>query len=227
MLNPFYFDQTNQRRKNAIYAPILDRFILVDDQDISVTFDTANAISSKIATVVFMIPRETAGMTNQNCLEYAIFNKAGFTKEGSSTLIRGQNPSVRLLNSSKQIVNHGLPTNGFENGFDEKLIELKQWTEYVHKMMSVINILRLIGLDGDTATFSDSFLEEEITSEFRMKYDASNVDDGIINSMKRVLYNTDNVQDAEQQMKAVIDSNTNVPVRRMVSYVIGEFFNGT
>ena len=133
----------------------------------------------------------------------------------------------RLLNSPRQFILSGIPQDPLDNGLSEQLVKLKDWVNYVHRMMNLIHITRYIGLDGDTATFADVFVEPELVANINVTSDDSGIEGGILNAMKRVLYMTDNIEDAERGIADIMSSHENQRVNRMFNRIRKDFFSGT
>ena len=54
----FYSSWYGKKNANAIYAPGLDRFLLVDNYDLWLTMEVARILSSKIPTQVFLLAKD-------------------------------------------------------------------------------------------------------------------------------------------------------------------------
>jgi hypothetical protein len=222
-MNPFYFDNTGARRKNVIYASIIDRFLLVDDVDINITFETANILSSKIATVVYATPNNTNGMNNLNCMEYMIFDKSGSNKSGSPILVKGQTPITRIIENPLQFTFVG-PVKDIDEPETEKMIsKLKEYTDFVHEQMTFIHIFKLFGAEFDTKTFSDEFFDPEIINGKTSRYDNSMYDEGILNELKRVMYVSNSIEEAKNNIEGIwnnSDSKRMLEIRDKIREVL-------
>lgn len=204
----FYVDDNNDPKKNGIYCPVIDRWLLIDDYDYSVTLETAACLSSKIATMVYVLPPNIGTMTNENCLNYILFDKTGEIKGRTPDLISGQTPIVRKFNDARQFINKGYPEDFKTEERIDILHRLKEYADFVQRIMYAIKICSVAINIHDTKTFSDTYFDPEIVKDVTTFYDVSTIDCGILNSVKKILYRSRSVEEATEEIIRVWQPDT-------------------
>ena len=105
----FYVTSQGEKRKNAIFAPGIDRFILIDEYDFWTTLQIAEILSSKLPTVAYILQPNPPDINNTNCINYTIYNKTT-QNLGTSPIVGGrQHPLLKVLNDIDSIVDVGIP----------------------------------------------------------------------------------------------------------------------
>lgn len=196
----FYIDDTGARKKNGIYCPVIDRWLLIDEYDHHVTLETANCLSSKIATMVYVLPNNIGELNNENCLNYIIFDKTNEKKGRTSDLIQGQTPLLRKFNDTRQFLNKGYPEDFKTDEGIAVLYKLKTYAEFVHQIMYAIKICEVSINFYDNKTFSNMYFSENLLQGIAPCYDRSDLEHGLLNSIKQILYKSSTVDEATAKM---------------------------
>jgi hypothetical protein len=188
-INPieyFYTDVNQNKKKNGIYCPVLDRWLLVDHRDFWVTLETARALSSKIASMVYILPNNIGAMDNENCLNFAIFDKTSHKKGEAPDLITGQLPNLRILKDPRQIIDTGYPEDYKSEEGIYMIKELKAYTDFVNKCMYGIMLTQEYQNFHDNKRFSDEYLPKNFVESVTPYYDRSD-SEGVFIELKRIL----------------------------------------
>jgi hypothetical protein len=200
----FYFDINNQSRNNGIYCPGLDRWILVDSYDFWITLETAQILSSKIASMVYLLPNDLGGMTNENSLSYSIKDKSQEKKGKVADLISSQIPSLRI---GKRPTFAGVPVDfDFDIGLSA-LNKLKLYAEYVNKCLYATNLVHALMGHTNNLQFSTNYFPTEWTDQVTLYSDRSNLHHGILKEIKRILYFGKSVESAREQISKLLENN--------------------
>lgn len=161
MFDKLYITTSGEHRKYGIYSPGLDRFILIDSNDVWVTLQTAELLSSKIPTVAYVLSDQAVDINNDNCINFSILSKTN-QKIGPSTIsIARQQPQLNFLNNNNIIVDSGLPVDFLSSEKQQYLVELKDFSMYVHKLSYVINILEASYNSFNNKNFVNKYLPTE------------------------------------------------------------------
>lgn len=194
----YYVDKERRRKSNAIYCPAFDRFLLTDYHDFSVTLKTAQILSSKVASTVYVYARNS-DMTNENCLDYGLENKTEEKKGGTSSLYSGQLPIVQLLNSDI-IGNLGWPVDYETDERREALHNLKNYAHFVHRMSYAITLSQMTRGFYDNQSFSREFFPAEWLQDRATYVDTSELEHGLFNEIKKTLYFSNTIEEAKKQI---------------------------
>jgi len=209
IVDNMYYDEEGNRRTNGIYCQIFDRWLMLDDYDYWITLQTAQLLSSKIATTVYVLPKMSNGMTNDNCLEYMIFNKTAEKRGASADLITSQIPTVKVISDSSQVMHVGLPKEFDAGSRHDALIKLKEYAEYINRCVYALNLANTIVNYVDNKSFAETYLPNEWTENVTMYRDASKFEDGVIKEVKKQLYMSSSVDEARDNIKGVWEKDYN------------------
>jgi hypothetical protein len=206
----FYFDSTGNKKYNGIYCPGIDRWLLIDQYDYWVTLQTAQVLSSKIATMVYVLPPVIGAMTNDNCMNFSIFDKTSQKKGPTGPdLITSQIPTMRILTEPRQLVERGIPEDYKNIEGVEMLDRLKQYADFVQRCMYAAMLCGVYVNYHDNKTFADMFLPKEWTEQVWMYADRSDVNDGVLPAIRKVLYNSNTLTEARDGIANVWDESAN------------------
>jgi hypothetical protein len=209
IVDNMYYDEEGNRRTNGIYCQIFDRWLMLDDYDYWITLQTAQLLSSKIATTVYVLPKITSGMTNDNCLNYMVFNKTAEKRGAAADLITSQIPTVKVLNDATQLVEVGLPKEFDTGSRYDKLIQLKEYAEYVNRCVYALSLSNTIVNYVDNKTFAEQYLPNDWLNGVTLYRDATKFEDGVIKEVKKQLYMSNSVEEARDNIKGVWEKDYN------------------
>jgi len=219
----YYVDVNNNPKKNGIYCPVFDRWLLVDDYDYWVTLETARTLSSKIATMVYILPASPGAMTNDNCLNFSIFDKTSQKKGTAPDLINSQIPMLRVLNDPRQLVDIGIPQDYKNDSGIDILNRLKEYADFTHKVMYATMLCKVVYNYHDNKTFTDEFVPPEFVADVTPYYDRSDLSDGVLNSIKKIMYTSNTIDEAKTKISELWNNNKKVWWMQPVFYrIIGE-----
>lgn len=192
----FYRDSYNEPRTYGIYSPVVDRFVLVSDLDLWSIFETAELLSSKIATIVYVLPYHGGEISQSNCLSYSIENKSSQKIANSSISNARQTPVLRFLYDDEALVEAGLPAD-FENE-EHNLQELQDYAMYLLESVIASNLANVYYNQASTERFEKFFDDKEIL----FRKDRSDSEVGVFREIKKILYLSNSRNQAEE---AIVD----------------------
>jgi len=199
LYNVMYVGKDGNRKRYGIYCHAFDRWLLIDQHDLWATLETAKLLSSKIASTVFVLPNESTDINNDNCLDYSIFDKSKYIKGNHPELIKGQTPITTIISDPSQIFFQGVPEDFKEGDALNKLIELKEYANFVFHSVCAANFVSSTNMH-DNASFAQTVFPEEWTNLVDSQYDRSQMKDGIIAELKRILYLSMSVDEAKNKI---------------------------
>ena len=194
----FYFNSRGERRKNAIFSPGIDRFILVDEKDFWVTLQTAELLSSKLPTICYLLPPTNDDINNTNCINYTIKNKIN-QKIGPSFIIAArQNPMLKFLYDEDEIIDCGIPED-YKNNFTI-VEEILIYAKFVQEQVYVLKILDEFYNFSNTKKFAELYIDQEWVNNVSTKNDRSVSDKGIFFELRKILYLSDSIEEATDKI---------------------------
>lgn len=202
----FYNDDKGQRRTYGIYAPGIDRFLHIDNSDFWISMDTANILSSKIPTLTYVLPTETYGINNQNCLTYCIFNKTDQRVGNSTILVARQHPMFKFLYSEDTLVNAGIPEDYKES--QDSLIQIKRYVDYVYQQCMAINISEIFYNPFNSKGFINTYMPDGWGEEINSKeFDRTKLQKGIFANLRSILYQSNTPEEADAKIIDLWNNN--------------------
>jgi hypothetical protein len=202
----FYRDELGVRRRYGIYAPSIDRFLHISDQDMWMTLETAEILSSKIQTMVYVIPpgyvkipEHTELISNKNCLEWGIYDKSDLRVGSSNVIGARQTPAIKMLYPDDKLVQYkDLPSDFVDD--PTSLNKIKEYADYIYPRLVAVNISSTFYNPYYSKKFIDKYLDEGWSEKTSNGTDHSQVNGGIDNAIKNILYKSDSPQDAEKSI---------------------------
>ena len=141
-----YYPGVNSKTYYGLYSPPIRRFLLVDDHNLFALYKTAQVLSSKINTVVFILQEHSKSpkMTNDNCFKFG-FQHHKFQFETSGDGLR-QSPTAAYLRTdgSAKIQKVGLPAEFGYQDRKNKLLETQSYAKYVNCCMHATMLTSII-----------------------------------------------------------------------------------
>lgn len=194
----FYIDSTGEHRRHAVFAPGLDRFILVDDKDFWLTLEAAEILSSKLPTIAYMLPPNAFTMTNDNCINYTIDDKRT-QRIGPSAIVGGrQHPMLKFLYDKDMVAEVGIPEDYKDN--TEILDRLLKYARFVQHQVYVLNITDAFYNFENTETFADKYVDDKCLQHISSRFDRSNFKKGLFFELRKILYLSHSPEEAEEKI---------------------------
>lgn len=190
----FYKDSYNERRTYGIYSPVIDRFLLVSDLDLWAVFETAELLSSKIATIVYVLPYHGGEISQINCLNYSIENKNSQKIGNSSISNARQIPILRFLYDDELLIESGIPED-YKNE-NQSLRDLQEYAQYLLESITAVNLADIYYNQASTERFEKFFNERELS----FRKDRSKSQNGVFAEIKKILYFSNSKIEAENNI---------------------------
>jgi hypothetical protein len=195
LIDSYYYNENGSLKKNAIYCQQIDRFIVFDSYNSQMSFETANILSSKIASTVYLLPEEVTYMDNSNCINYTIFNKTVFKRSGVSDLIQSQTPTIKKLNPNN-IIKMDVPEDYKNPEGISQLIKLKEYADFVNKYTFAIEIANSKNWKNNKY-ISETFFQKEWNNLLvTYEVDTHEFDKSVYNEIKKILYFANSIDEA-------------------------------
>jgi len=203
-----YRDGAGARKRYGIFSPGIDRFLLVDYEDIWATLQTAEILSAKLPTMVFILSPVSKDINNDNCLEYTIFNKTKIRVSNSPMVVSRQHPDVNFLTEKDLITYAGISEDYNTSEGQAMLQQLKDYANFVHDMVCALNITEIVYNSREVANFSSSYLKKSWANQFTTIADRSSLENGIFAELRHILYMSSTIKEAEERIVDVWKNNS-------------------
>jgi len=225
-ISRYYRTPNSETRKNGIYCPVFDRWLLIDHNDFWVTLDTAKVLSSKISSTVYILP-DVMHLDNSNCLNWGLFNKTSQRRENSSDLVRGQIPLLRKFNGDfMQFVDPGYPEDFKTPEGIEILHRLKNFAEVTHRYMYAAKLTQAIQSAYDMKSFGQELVDPGILNGLESFHGPTEYNQSFIKTIKNFFYHANSVEEAESKIRDFVYLDNNHPAYRMRLKLFYEILEG-
>jgi hypothetical protein len=183
-----FYPSVDNKTYYALYAPAIERFLLIDKHNLFCLFRTAQVLSSKINTVVIILSNKEKLplMNNENCLEFTL-NHSKFHAEISGSNLK-QSPTVSFLNNNIKIIKSLFPVD-FKK---EKILELQKYAQFVNLCIHSIMLTALIN--------QQTHIENE-QEEYESFYFNKDQKPGLVTELTNILLFADTIEEAKKQLE--------------------------
>lgn len=189
-MTPF-IDRVYQQRF-GIYSVGFDRFVLVDNKDVWVMLETAEILSSKISTVVYIIPNDSSDLTSANCTEFSLLDKRSQKTATTPLLFSALTPSLRtLLDNSLIRTDNTVPD------------EVTEYTKFVYLHCFALNFTEAIAKYDENAKFSKKYLDNDWISTLTINDTRDSLDGGLYFQIRKILYLSNSIIEAEEKINSL------------------------
>lgn len=191
MLNLCY-PGVDSRTYYALYAPAIARFLLIDNHNLFCVHRAAQVLSSKINTVVLILPgiNHTPQMNNENCLKFTL-NHSKFQPEISGTELK-QNPIVSFLSDNHRIIKTNFPIDFSTQDIREKLLELQKYAQFVNLCVHAIMLTSLLNQNAEL---------DYQQKDYESFYFNQTQHPGEVTEVMHILLFADNITEAKEQLE--------------------------
>lgn len=195
----YYPSSKNALNNYAIFSPSIDRFLIVDNTCPWILFKVAQILSSKISTVTYILTQTDIEINNENCFNYGLSHKKGeHTFGGSNPNSHKQSAIMHPLNSS--IVEKGWPEEWISQERKEALAHIQEYALFVLCTIQSIKIAYSFRNIYPDSHYLEEFFQNQYPKNFTKTFDGTESPRGMFREITNVLYHSDYVDDALEQI---------------------------
>jgi hypothetical protein len=187
-----FYPSIDSKTYYALYAPSVAKFLLIDRYNLFCFFRTAQVLSSKINTVVIILPNKEKfpSMCNENCLEFTL-NHSKFQSEISGKNLK-QSPTVIFLNENSKIIKKPSILEYETVETNKKLLELQNYAKFVNLCMHSIMLTSLM--------YQQVHIENE-QEEYKSFFFNVEQKPNLITELMNILLFANNIEEAKEQIE--------------------------
>ena len=184
-----------------MFSPPLDRFLIVDNLDPWIMFETAKLLSSKIILVCYILNENTVtDMTNENCLMFGTVHKKGENTYGSSLMSSVKQPAC-MTNFNSEVVDKGWPTEFATGTRKEMILKMQEYALFVLKCLHAITISDSYRNIFPESKYLHDYLSDCSPMELQECFDSTVAPSGMVHVIKNVLYHANSVEEALEEIR--------------------------
>lgn len=202
---PLHFKKTNG---HLIYSPGIDRFILVDQFDPWVVLEVAEILSSKLPTQVVLLGEETPMLNNQICIEFTIKDKTNMSIHGANILVARQTPSIRKIRGAGVVYKAGWPIDYSRTERKTALLKLQEYALFCLRVCHAVKVTNAMHNLVPHKSYLDTYLPGVVPDKFKLPADQTTAPDGMVNTIKQILYQADSIEEALSRIENMFAEHT-------------------
>ena len=194
---------------NAFYSPGVDRIFAVDAFDPYTAFEVAIILSGKVPGItVCVLDSNEPFLDNSNCHKFTLKDKS-ILSPGSSVLYNRQIPLIRRLPSGSLIEMESMPLDYTENDNYQAFLKLQDYTKFVIQAWHGAKVCEVMYNFFPMEAYASDFLRDCLPESFAVRVDNGNANlkTGITKEIKKVLYQSNNSQEALDQIETIWKNN--------------------
>lgn len=197
----FYPLSWHKKNSYAIFSPGIDRFIIVDNYDPWILYETGKVLSSKVSAMVYILDKVTPDMTNETCINFTTMHKKNESGYGSP-MIMSHRQSASLSKIPKDmIIDAGWPEDFAAGSRKQILIRLQEYALFSLRVIYAVTLSVNFRNFFPEKEYLDTFFHDQYPQDFKIYYDNSSADFGIINLIKTILYESNSTESALESIQ--------------------------
>jgi hypothetical protein len=192
----FYPLSWHKKNSYAIFSPGIDRFLIIDNYDPWMLYETGKVLSSKVSTMVYILDKVTPDMTNETCINFTTRHKKS-EKGYGSPMIMSHRQSASLSKIPKDmIVETGWPVDFIKEDRREIISKLQEYALFSLRVIYAITLSVNFRNFFPEKEYLDTFFHGQYPEDLKIYNDNSSAGQGMINVIKTILYESNSVESA-------------------------------
>jgi len=190
----YYPSNKNSPNRYALFAPPLDRFLIVDNLDPWLLFETGRILSSKIINVAYILKADE--LTNENCLNYGTEHNRNEANYGASSMSSIKQSASMAFLKQNNIVHKGWSTEYATDDRRQAVLDLQEYALFVLQCVHAITIAESYKNLWPESKYLEEFFPDNAPEEFKTKFDPTTAPRGMMHEIKNILYHSSSLQEA-------------------------------
>lgn len=200
-LHKFYPASCTAKNHYVLFSPPLDRFLIVDNLDPWIMFETAKILSSKIILVCYILnDTVVSDMTNENCLLHGTVHKKGENTYGSSLMSSVKQPAC-MTHFRSEVVEKGWPTEFADGTRKETILKMQEYALFALRCLHAIIISDSYRNIFPESKYLHDYLGDCSPKELQVCFDSTTAPEGMVSVVKSILYHSNSVEEALEEIK--------------------------
>ena len=192
----FYPLSWNKQNSYAIFSPGIDRFLIVDTYDPWILYETGKVLSSKVSTMVYVLDKITPDMSNENCLNFTTKHKKNEKGYGGPQIMSHRQSASLSKIPKDMIYEAGWPVDFNKDDRKNILIRLQEYALFSLRTMYAVTLSVNFRNFFPEKEYLDVFFHNQVPENLKMHYDNTSADQGMINLIKTILYESNSIDEA-------------------------------
>jgi hypothetical protein len=198
----FYPLSWYKQNSYAIFSPGVDRFLIVDNYDPWMVYETGKVLSSKVSTMVYILDKVTPDMTNATCMNFTTRHKKSEKGYGGPAIMSHRQSASLSKIPTDMIIESGWPVDFIDNDRKQILTRLQEYALFSLRTIYAITLSVNFGNFFPEKEYLDTFFHGQYPEDLKIYHDNSSADQGMINLIKTILYESNSVDEALKAISA-------------------------
>ena len=153
----FYPLSWHKKNSYAIFSPGIDRFLIIDNYDPWMLYETAKVLSSKVSTMVYILDKVTPDMTNATCINFTTKHKKSEKGYGGPMIMSHRQSASLSKIPRDMIVETGWPVDFIKEDRKEIILKLQEYALFSLRVIYAVTL---------SVNFRNFFPEKEYLDTF-------------------------------------------------------------
>lgn len=197
----FYGLWYGKKLANSIYAPGIDRFLIVDNYDPWITFTTAKILSSKLPTTMLLLGSKISHFDNKECLEWSVLNKKDLAINGS--LVGRQFPGFVALLNEDAAFKAGWPVDYDSPERRKALRDIQEYALFALRAVYAVTISDATRNDLPLYDILETVGLENSLEDLTIPRDYSKSSIGIKKEILKIIYLSSTIDQALEEIESL------------------------
>jgi len=180
----------------ALFSPGIDRFFLVDSFDPWIMLETSRILSSKISNILYILDKQTPLFDNSNCFYYTTKHKMNEKYYGGPTVMSHRQSSFMMKIQPEMVIKTEWPIDFRSEDRNSVLLRLQDYSQFVLRVIHSITAAVSLRNSFPEKHYIENYFKNFSPSNFTARPDTTTSSDGIEHVIKNILYDSDTIQDA-------------------------------
>lgn len=220
----FYPLSWHKKNSYAIFSPGIDRFLIIDNYDPWMLYETAKVLSSKVSTMVYILDKVTPDMTNATCINFTTRHKKSEKGYGGPMIMSHRQSASLSKIPRDMIVEAGWPVDFIKEDRKEIILKLQEYALFSLRVIYSVTLSVNFRNFFPEKEYLDTFFHNQYPEDLKIYHDNSSAEQGMINVIKTILYEFDSVENALAEIHtAWLTYSTNDPsdTRQLFYQILG------
>lgn len=191
----------NKQNSYTIFSPGIDRFLIIDNYDLWMVYETGKVLSSKVSNIVYVLDKDTPNMNNQNCLNFSTLHKKKESGYGGPMIMSHRQSTSMSKIPADMVLEVGWPIDFSSEERKQVLLKLQEYALFSLRTIYAITLAVNFKNFFPEKEYLDLFFHNEYPKDFKIRHDTTSAENGMIISVKKILYESDSVGSALLSIK--------------------------
>lgn len=192
----FYPISWQKENSYTIFSPGIDRFLIVDNYDPWIVYETGKVLSSKVSNIIYILDKHTPEMSNETCLNFSTLHKKNESGWGSPNIMTHRQSVTMSKIPSDVVLERGWPVDFVTDERRQILLTLQEYALFSLRAIYAITLSVNYRNFFPEKEYLDVFFHNQFPKDFKSRHDITKAEQGITAVIKTILYESNSIEEA-------------------------------